>query len=220
HCVDVITNLQKAGVSRMFTAVNAEMKRRQQLNATTDTKDILEYHRKGYHLTHEPYPYLFIIIDEFAEMIAGNTQFKNELDMITRLGRAQGISLLLAAQRPTGITDQMRANIKFRICLRVETPGESREMLRRTDAAFLPGNIPGRGYLQVGNEDIDLIQVTYSGDSYRDPVANSEPDIIWPQRQPELLHDAAQEPEPPKLYQAVVSLVQALAEEASVAPQR
>ena len=220
HCVDVITNLQKAGVSRMFTAVHAEMKRRQQLNAATDTKDILEYHRKGYHLSHEPYPYLFIIIDEFAEMIAGNTQFKNELDMITRLGRAQGISLLLAAQRPTGISDQMRANIKFRICLRVETPGESREMLRRTDAAFLPGNIPGRGYLQVGNEDIDLIQVAYSGDSYRDPAANNEPDILWPQRQPELLHDAAQEPEPPKLYQAVVSMVQALAEEASITPQR
>ena len=220
HCVDVITNLQKAGVSRMFTAVNAEMKRRQQLNAATDTKDILEYHCKGYHLTHEPYPYLFIIIDEFAEMIAGNAHFKNELDMITRLGRAQGISLLLAAQRPTGITDQMRANIKFRICLRVETPGESREMLRRTDAAFLPGNIPGRGYLQVGNEDIDLIQVAYSGDSYRDPTATNELDIIWPQRQPELMHDAAQEPEPPKLYQAVVSMVQALAEEAGVAPQR
>ncbi|MCA9946016.1 MAG: hypothetical protein KC449_21180, partial [Anaerolineales bacterium] len=219
HCVDVITNLQKAGVSRMFTAVNAEMKRRQQLNAATDTKDILEYHRKGYHLTHAPYPYLFIIIDEFAEMIAGNNQFKNELDMITRLGRAQGISLLLAAQRPTGITDQMRANIKFRICLRVETPGESREMLRRTDAAYLPGNIPGRGYLQVGNEDIDLIQVAYAGDSYRSPTAVDEPDIIWPQRQPELLNNTAQEPEPPKLFQAVVSMVQALAKEADVAPQ-
>jgi S-DNA-T family DNA segregation ATPase FtsK/SpoIIIE len=45
--------------------------------------------------------------------------------------------LLLAAQRPTGVTDQMRSNIKYRICLRVETPAESRELLRRPDAAFL-----------------------------------------------------------------------------------
>ena len=32
-------------------------------------------------------------------------------------------------------------------------------MLRRTDAAFLPPGIPGRGYLQVGNEEIELVQV-------------------------------------------------------------
>ena len=79
---------------------------------------------------------------------------------------------MLAAQRPTGITDQMRANIKFRICLRVETTGESREMLRRADAAYLPGNLPGRGYLQVGNDEIELIQVAYSGDVYKRQARN------------------------------------------------
>ncbi len=63
----------------------------------------------------------------------------------------------------------MRSNIKFRICLRVETPGESRELLRRTDAAFLPGGIPGRGYLQVGNDEIELVQAAYAGDRYSEP---------------------------------------------------
>lgn len=220
HCVDVITNLQKAGVSRMFTAINAEMRRRQKLNVSTDTKDILEYHRRGYHLTAEPYPYLFIIIDEFAEMIAGNAQFKSELEMITRLGRAQGISLLLAAQRPTGITDQMRANIKFRICLRVETAGESREMLRRADAAYLPSNVPGRGYLQVGNEEIELIQVAYSGDPYFDPSLPGERPVLWPERHPEESRAIAQEPAPPKLYQAAVRMVAELAAAEGCPPQR
>ena len=220
HCVDVITNLQKAGVSRMFTAINAEMRRRQKLNVATDTKDILEYHRRGYHLTAEPYPYLFIIIDEFAEMIAGNAQFKSELEMITRLGRAQGISLLLAAQRPTGITDQMRANIKFRICLRVETAGESREMLRRADAHYLPSNLPGRGYLQVGNEEIELVQAAYSGDPYFDPSLPGERPVLWPDRHPEESHVIAQEPAPPKLYQAVVQMVAELADAEGCPPQR
>ena len=32
-------------------------------------------------------------------------------------------------------------------------------LLRRADAAYLPGNLPGRGYLQVGNDEIELIQV-------------------------------------------------------------
>src|SRR5262249_14404785 len=70
HCVDIITNLAGDGVTRMFTAIGAEMRRRQALNATTGTKDIVEYRRKGLHLSHEPYPFLFIIVDEFAEMIA------------------------------------------------------------------------------------------------------------------------------------------------------
>ena len=73
------------------------------------------------------------------------------------------MTLILAAQRPVGVTDQMRANIKFRISLRVETPDDSREVLRRADAAFLPPGIPGRGYLQIGNENIELIQTAYTG---------------------------------------------------------
>ena len=60
----------------------------------------------------------------------------------------------------------MRANIKYRICLRVEAVDTSREMLRRSDAAFLPSGMPGRGYLQVGNENIELMQVAYTGENY------------------------------------------------------
>jgi DNA segregation ATPase FtsK/SpoIIIE-like protein len=125
HCVDIITNLEGEGVTRMFTAIQSEMMRRQALNADTETKNIVEYRQKGLHLTHHPYPYLFIIIDEFAEMIADRAEYKAELETITRVGRAQGVTLILAAQRLSGVTDQMRSNIKFRICLRVETPGES-----------------------------------------------------------------------------------------------
>ena len=129
HSVDMITNLNSAGVRRMFVAIRAEMERRQQLNATTGVKDIVDYRRKGYHLTREPYPFLFIIIDEYAEMIADQAEFKEELDRITRLGRALGVSLILASQKPTGVSDQMRVNIKFRLCLRVEGVDTSRCLL-------------------------------------------------------------------------------------------
>ena len=166
HCVDSVSNLNKAAVRRMFTAINAEMQRRQKLNADTGTKDIVEYRAKGYHVNRAPYPHLFIIIDEYAEMITDSPEFKDELDSITRVGRAQGVNLLLASQRPVGVSDQMRANIKFRICLRVEGIDTSREMLRRPDAAFLPNGLPGRGYLQVGNENIELMQAAYTGEDY------------------------------------------------------
>ncbi len=203
HCVDIITNLEGDAVTRMFTAIKSEMQRRQALNVDTETKNIVDYRQKGLHVSHQPYPYLFIIIDEFAEMIADRSEYRSELESITRVGRAQGVSLILAAQRPTGVTDQMRSNIKFRICLRVETAGESREMLRQSSAAFLPGDIPGRGYLQVGNDEIELIQVAYTGDRYRDP-RQAEAKVVWPHRKS---YDPTQDQEPPELYKAIVDLL-------------
>ena len=229
HCVDIITNLAREGVTRMFTAIRSEMARRQVMNTLTGTKNIVEYRQKGLHLTDKPYPFLFIIIDEFAEMIADRAEYKAELEMITRLGRAQGISLILAAQRPTGVTDQMRSNIKFRISLRVETDGESREMLRRSDAAYLPTGVPGRGYLQVGNEEIDLIQVAYTGDRHykldapaanvANPAAN-EPiaNVIWPERGGS--STAAQDSEPPELYKAIIDRLRDMARAKGVEKQR
>ncbi|MFV9504540.1 MAG: FtsK/SpoIIIE domain-containing protein [Oscillochloridaceae bacterium umkhey_bin13] len=215
HCVDIITNLAGDGVTRMFTAITAEMQRRQRLNVATRTKNIVDYRRKGFHLSGEPYPFLFIIIDEFAEMIADRAEYKAQLESITRVGRAQGVSLILAAQRPSGVTDQMRSNIKFRICLRVETPPESREMLRRPDAAYLPPGVPGRGYLQVGNEHIELIQVAYSGDRAH---LGERANVIWPDRSGG--YDPNQDREPPELYKAIIENLAELAQRSGVPRQR
>jgi len=219
HCVDVVTNLHADGVTRMFTAINSELQRRQKLNINTDTKDIVEYRQKGMHVAWpdgrpgEPYPYLFIVVDEFAEMIADRSEFRTELESITRVGRAQGVHLLLAAQRPTGVTDQMRSNIKYRICLRVETPGESRELLRRPDAAFLPGGLPGRGFLQVGNDEVEMIQVAYAGGAYYDPAQ-----VIWPDRkQGEALFSYRETPE---LYRVLIRALAKVARENDRPQQR
>lgn len=214
HCVDIITNLKGEGVTRMFTAVKAELQRRQMLLARA--KNIVAYRRQGLHLR-EPLPFLFIIIDEFAEMIADRSEYKAELESITRVGRSLGVSLILAAQRPSGVTDQMRSNIKFRICLRVETPGESREMLRQGDAAYLP-SIPGRGYLQVGNDSIELIQVAYTGEKYVDPNQAPLPPVIWPDRQSG--SDVEQDLEPPALYQVLIRRLAQQARQQMAPPQR
>ena len=214
HVVDIVTNLEAGGTARMFASVIAELNRRQRINTYTNSKDIVHYRRKGLHLKSgtPPYPHLFIIIDEFAEMIAGNAEFKAQLESITRLGRALGVSLILAAQRPVGVTDQMRANIKFRICLRVETPDDSRELLRRSDAAFLPPTIPGRGYLQIGNENIELVQVAHTGGDYLGTQAVVNPNVIWLDRQ----HKVEQgKQEAPKLFEVTVENLATLAKQIS-----
>jgi len=221
HKVDIVTNLDQSATARVFTSIIAELDRRQRLNTYTNSKDIVHYRRKGLNLEPErpPYPHLFIIIDEFAEMISGNAEYKAQLESITRLGRALGVTLILAAQRPVGVTDQMRANIKFRICLRVETPDDSREVLRRSDAAFLPPGIPGRGYLQIGNENIELIQTAYSGVDYKGPQEeNVAPNVVWLDRPKK--SSGQKSAEPPKLYDVIVDMMDAMAkQEAQRTPQ-
>lgn len=219
HCVDIITNLAGEGVTRMFTAITAEMNRRQKLNVDTGTKDIVDYREQGFHLDGEPYPFLFIIIDEFAEMISDRPEYRSELESITRLGRAQGISLILAAQRPSGVTDQMRSNIKFRISLRVETPAESREMLRRTDAAFLPNGVPGRGYLQVGNDEIELIQVAYAGNIHKEPPSKPLPPVFWPDRPSAAAYSADENREPTEIYKYIIEKLNQTSVEEGIAIQ-
>jgi DNA segregation ATPase FtsK/SpoIIIE-like protein len=210
HCVDSITNLQTGGAQRMFTAIDAELKRRQKLNADTNTKDIVEYRQQGLHSNGGlPYPHLFIIIDEYAEMIRDNEEFRNKLDQITRVGRASGVSLILASQKPTGVTDQMRANIRFRICLRVENPDDSREVIRRPDAADLPAGRPGRGYLQVGSDNLKLIQVAYSAGEEK---MGKSPATIWPGRA-KAANSSTSQGKYPRLYEVMIRLAQELAAE-------
>jgi S-DNA-T family DNA segregation ATPase FtsK/SpoIIIE len=85
---------------------------------------------------------------------------------IARVGRALGLRLILAMQRPAGIVDgQIEANTRFRLCLRVAQTEDSQAMLKRPDAAFLSGM--GRAYLQVGaNEKFKEFQVAWSGAPY------------------------------------------------------
>lgn len=223
HCVDIVTNLQGNAGIRTFTALKAELSRRSKLIADTNVKHIVHYRQKNLHVTREPFPFLFVIVDEFAEMVKENPEFKAQLDSITRLGRALGVSLILATQRPAGaVTDQMRANMKFRICLRVETPEDSRELLRRSDAAFLPPNIPGRAYLQVGNENVELMQVARAGGPYTGPQMDAEPPVIWLNRMKETqIRPSGPLQEAPALSDVIVEMTHRFSEEdEDVKPQR
>ncbi len=185
HCVDILTNLEANAVERMFVAIQAVMDDRSRLLAISNAKDLVDYRKKVVpRLRPEDtlprtFPHLFIIVDEFAEMIAANPDYKDKFESITRLGRAFGVTLILSTQRPAGVvTDQMRANMKFRICLRVETPDDSKELLGRPDAAFLP-NMGGRGYIQVGNDVLVPMQVARVGGDYSDDRTIVLKDVIW-----------------------------------------
>ena len=170
HTVGVVTDLDGKQTRRALVALRSEMTRREEILARYQVADIDKYHELGYS---EPFPYLLIVIDEFAEL---REYFKNDLGDILReivsiaqKGRALGVHLLLAMQKPEGvINDSIRANTKYRICLRVERAEDSRNVLGRPDAYLLPHRPPGRAYFQVGKDErFDLFQVAKVAGYYR-----------------------------------------------------
>ena len=173
HLAGTITNLDKAEMDRTLVSIDSEVKRRQRIfNEARDkleesTIDIYKY-QKFYNegkLT-EAISHLFIICDEFAELKSQQPDFMDNLISIARIGRSLGIHLILATQKPSGVVnDQIWSNTKFRICLKVQDESDSKEMLKRPDAAYITQ--AGRYYLQVGYDEIFALgQSGYCGAKY------------------------------------------------------
>ena len=173
HLAGTITNLDKAEMDRTLVSIDSELKRRQSVfNEARDklgesTIDIYKYQRfyKDGRLE-EAIPHLFIICDEFAELKSQQPDFMESLISTARIGRSLGVHLILATQKPSGVVnDQIWSNTKFRVCLKVQDASDSREMLKRDDAASLKE--AGRFYLQVGyDEYFALGQSAWCGAKY------------------------------------------------------
>ena len=76
----------------------------------------------------------------------------DNLISVARIGRSLGVHLILATQKPSGVVnDQIWSNTKFRVCLKVQDESDSKEMLKRPEAAHITQ--AGRFYLQVGYDE-------------------------------------------------------------------
>ncbi|UTH01884.1 type VII secretion protein EssC [Macrococcoides canis] len=167
HLVGTITNLDGASSMRALTSIKAELKKRQRLFNENEVNHINQYHKliqDGKQL--EPMPHLFLISDEFAELKQEQPDFMKELVSTARIGRSLGIHLILATQKPSGVVnDQIWSNSKFKLALKVQNKQDSNEILKTPDAADI--TLPGRAYLQVGNNEIyELFQSAWSGANY------------------------------------------------------
>ena len=164
HLAGAISNLDK-DVARSFSALESELDRRQQLLSDYECQDIIEYFQKRRFDPSMPeMPYLFLVVDEFAEFKQKFPDFTKPMDHLYRGGRSLGMHVILMTQSPTGIvTDQVRANANFRWCLGVKSESDSREMLGSTDAAAI--RTPGRVYVK-SNDTYELIQSFYPGMPY------------------------------------------------------
>ena len=152
HVSAVITNLAQelTLVDRMQDALSGEMVRRQELlRDAGNFASIRDYERartSGEQL--DPLPSLFIVVDEFSEMLSAKPEFIDLFVAIGRLGRSLGLHLLLASQRlEEGRLRGLESHLSYRIGLRTFSAGESRSVLGVPDAYELPP-IPGLAYLK------------------------------------------------------------------------
>lgn len=173
HLAGTITNLDGPEMNRSLVSIESELKRRQKifndakLQLGESTMDIYKYqkmHREG--LIKDPISHLIIICDEFAELKSQQPDFMTQLISISRIGRSLGVHLILATQKPSGVVnDQIWANSKFKVCLKVQTRSDSMEMLKRPEASSIKET--GRFYLQVGyDEYFDIGQSAWTGANY------------------------------------------------------
>lgn len=173
HLVGTITNLDVSEMNRTLVSIDSELKRRQRMfneardklnESTVDIYKYQKFYREG--KVSEPISHLFIICDEFAELKSQQPDFMESLVSTARIGRSLGVHLILATQKPSGVVDdQIWSNARFKVCLKVATSEDSRELLRRPEAAEIKET--GRFYLQVGfNELFELGQSAWSGAKY------------------------------------------------------
>ena len=171
HTSAVITNLadEAALVDRMQDALQGELVRRQELlRAAGNYRSALDYEQaraEGADL--EPLPTLFVVVDEFSELLSAHRDFIDLFVMIGRLGRSLGVHLLLASQRlDEGRMHQLETHLSYRIGLRTFSAMESRGVLGVPDAYQLPSQ-PGNGYLKTDTTTLVRFKAAYVSGPYR-----------------------------------------------------
>lgn len=158
HIAGVISNLD-TNIGRKLKALATENERRLRLFSEAGVDSILKYPGR--------LPFLFLIIDEYAQFKQAFPDYVQPVEDLFRLGRAQGIDTILMTQKPAGIvSEQMESNVGFRLCLKVADVANSKEMIDRPDAAGIRS--PGRAFVKMTRDDtVTEFQSFYCGAPYQ-----------------------------------------------------
>lgn len=175
HTLDVLTDLDTATTSRALRSLTAEIRRREQLLAAAGAADIRAWHAITPAIPgRNVMPRLVIVVDEFATLAEELPEFLGGLVAIAQRGRALGVHLVLATQRPEGaVSADIRANTRLRICLAVARDAESRDVIDSADAVRLDHATPGRALMRIGG--IELVEVQVA--RVTGPIATSRPAV-------------------------------------------
>jgi S-DNA-T family DNA segregation ATPase FtsK/SpoIIIE len=120
----------------------SEMERRFDVLSQNGSRNIGSYNQKVLKDGDEPLPYIVLIIDELADLMAvKGKEMEAGIVRLAQMARAVGIHLVLATQRPSVevITGTIKANITSRVSLQVASQVDSRTVLDTSGAEKLLG---------------------------------------------------------------------------------
>lgn len=165
----VITNAQNAIYALRSALI--EMESRYDKLAAVTVRSIYEYNAKMKKQGEPIMPFIVVVIDELADLMA-NPQTRGDIELpiqrLAQMARAVGIHLVVATQRPSVdvITGLIRSNIPGRIAFNVATKTDSRtildvggaeKLLGRGDMLFLP---PGKPQpIRIHNAFVSLEEI-------------------------------------------------------------
>lgn len=172
--IPVVTDPKKAAGSLQWAVT--EMMRRYKAMSDAGVRDLESYNSiiESQAEEGQKLPQVVVIIDELADlMLVAAKEVEESICRIAQMGRAAGIHLIIATQRPSAdvITGLMKANIPSRIAFAVASAMESRIILDTQGAEKLVGK-GDMLYAPIGNGKPKRVQGCFVSDAEVEAVAS------------------------------------------------
>ena len=171
--IPVVTDPKKAAGSLQWAV--SEMMRRYKAMSDAGVRDLESYNSimESQEEANAKLPQVVVIIDELADlMLVAAKEVEESICRIAQMGRAAGIHLVIATQRPSAdvITGLMKANIPSRIAFAVASAMESRIILDTQGAEKLVGK-GDMLYAPIGSGKPKRVQGCFVSDPEVEAVA-------------------------------------------------
>ncbi|MFY0615327.1 MAG: DNA translocase FtsK, partial [Hyphomicrobiaceae bacterium] len=122
----------------------------------------------------EPLPYIVIVVDEFADLMAvAGKEIEGLVQRLAQMARAAGIHMIMATQRPSVdvVTGTIKANFPTRISYRVASRIDSRTILNEQGAEQLLGQ--GDMLFMSGSGDVQRVHGPFVSDEEVEAISTS-----------------------------------------------
>ncbi len=145
-------------ISGVLELACKEMDRRYQSMTVSGVRSLQAYNVWASDHAEAPLPYLVVVVDEFADVVLQSDTAEQQVIRLVQMGRAAGIHLILATQRPTVNVVQglIKANIPARVAFCVTSGIDSQLVLGQAGAENLRGK--GDMYLRTPDSELKRIQ--------------------------------------------------------------